>query len=576
VNGVRAAVGSIRARPGTVAIVCLGLAWGFAMHSMGWAQLAHFAQVRAFDAGQAEIDPWHWETGDKAWIDGHFYSVKSPGVAALSLPLYQALDTEVGRDLASTAITNARRTAHPRWAADERPNYELYGYDPVRAMLVQARIERNAPVVWALTLLVAVVPAVLLLLGVRRVADRLEPGYGTAAAVSLGLGTVLMIFAAEYFSHVIAAALGFAAFAVLMRERRGPPRLASVALAGLLAGLGVTFEFQVGLVGLILFFYALARSARWLPRAAAYATGAVAGALPALAFNTWALGAPFELAYSEAVAELGRTGHEELGLNSDGFFGITLPRADAAIELLLANRGLLVLTPILVMAVVGVVLMRRRGHRAEANVIASVAIAYFVYNSGYWQPFGGGTPGPRFLIPGLPFLAIGLAFAYRTMPALTLALAIPSAVAMLTASLTYPLLGEQGTGTWVEWLSDGSLEHTLLTAAGVSDPWLATVPLLAAIAFAIAFAVRATPSTPLGSLAPALAALGIWVIVAVLGPSIAGDEATPLGGDTEALALVGAGATLSLVTLALLRLRERRPQPLGEPPRRPALSEPIS
>ena len=140
----------------------------------------------------------------------------------------------------------------------------------------------------------------------------------------------------------------------------------------------------------------------------------------------------------------GSAGTRRSGLNSDGFFGITLPRWDAFRDLLFAGRGLLVLTPVLVMAVVGIVLMRRRGHRAEAWTIAAVAIAYFVYNVGYWQPFGGGTPGPRFLIPALPFVALGLAFAYRRFPATTLALAIPSGIWMVAARLTYPLLGDPG------------------------------------------------------------------------------------------------------------------------------------
>ena len=70
----------VRARPGLAAIACLGIAWGFVMHSMGWAQLAHFAQVRALADGRANIDRWHWQTKDKAWVDGHFYSVKAPRV----------------------------------------------------------------------------------------------------------------------------------------------------------------------------------------------------------------------------------------------------------------------------------------------------------------------------------------------------------------------------------------------------------------------------------------------------------------------------------------------------------------
>ena len=89
-----------------------------------------------------------------------------------------------------------------------------------------------------------------------------------------------------------------------------------------------------------------------------------------------------------------------LGLNSHGFFGITAPRFDSAVSLLLAGRGLLVLTPILVMAVVGHLHDAQRSHRAEANTILAVAVVYFIYNSGYWLPFGGGTPGPALPDPG--------------------------------------------------------------------------------------------------------------------------------------------------------------------------------
>ena len=87
------------------------------------------------------------------------------------------------------------------------------------------------------------------------------PGYGTAAAITLGLATIVMTFAAEFFSHVISAALAFAAFCVLMKERDGPTRRSMVFAAGLLAGLAVTFEFQTGLVGVVLIAYALAHGA---------------------------------------------------------------------------------------------------------------------------------------------------------------------------------------------------------------------------------------------------------------------------------------------------------------------------
>jgi hypothetical protein len=563
-------------RAGLAAIAVLAVAWALLMHALGWGQLANYAQVRALAEGQPQIDRWHWETKDKAYVDGHFYSVKAPGLSLVTLPAYLAVDATGAQSLADDAARNARAADTHHWIPVNEYPYPEHGYSASRAARVTERVETGTPIVWSLALVGALIPAVVLLLLVRSLGDRIEPGFGTAAAITLGLCTVVMTFASEYFPHVIAATLGFGAFAVLFRERRGPPNTELVAAAGLLAGLGVTFEYPLGIAGAILFVYALARTAPRLPRAAAYGLGALLGAAPVLIFNQWAFGSPLQFAYGDAVSVQGLTGHAELGLNDQGFFGISLPRPGDALDLLIASRGLLTLTPVVAMGIAGAALMRRRGYRAESNVILAIAAAYFLYNAGYWLPFGGGTPGPRFLVPTFPFLALGLAVAWRRWPALMLGLAIPSAVFMVAASLTLPLIGELGTWIWAERLSDGDLEHTLLTALGVHESWIAMAPVLFAIALAVGLAVVATPSPSIEKVRTALAAVAAWAAISVFGPTVAGDPVTPIsGGDGPwTLGLIGAGALGACATLLVLRYRalraRRAPRPAVMPAPAPA------
>ena len=82
------------------------------------------------------------------------------------------------------------------------------------------------------------------------------------------------------------------------------------------------------------------------------------------------------MSYADAVSQPGLTGHDTLGLNSGGLFGITAPRLHDGLSLLVGGRGLLTLTPVLVVAIAGVVAMHREGHRAEAWTIAAIALAY--------------------------------------------------------------------------------------------------------------------------------------------------------------------------------------------------------
>ena len=550
----------MKRRYGLGAIACLAIAYATIMHSLGWAETSNFAVVRAFADGTPKVDRWHWETKDKSWYDGHFYSVKAPGLALVATPAYEALTAVGGADASADLARSARDGGATRWER-EGTSKGLYSDSPRRADRVRTRIEEETAMVWALGLVAVVLPALLLLLLVRSVVERIEPGYGTAAAVALGAGTLIMPFGTLFFSHVLSAMLAFAAFAVLWRERQGRglflhsrarkgpvPGLWLVTAAGAMAGFAIVTEYPLGLAAVVVGLYAMRRSVK---RGAAYAAGIGAGIAPLVAYNLWAFGSVTHSSYKGAVAIQGDTGHDVVGLNDSGFFGIDPPDFQIALDLLFANKGLITLAPVLALGLVGLVLLHRRGHRAEAYVIGSLFLVYLTYNSGYWLPFGGGSPGPRFLIPVLPFLAVPLALAWRRWPATALALASTSAVLMATATVTLPLIGNDDIGYWGHIVELETFEHTVLSVAGLDNGWLALLPFLAALLGAAVLAARATGPVEWRS-RERLAAVGIvllWAVLAVALPEYRGRD---LGPDSHPfIPLIAAAAAAGLVAIAV-------------------------
>jgi hypothetical protein len=458
-----------------VAILALVFAYVFLVQPSGDNQKAHLALVRALADGVPYVDEQvrsaELASVDTTRFEGHLYAAKAPGLAFFTLPFYAALDA-AGADL------------------DGEPSRFL----------------------WALHLWGAVLPAVALLLLVRWVGDLFEPGLGIAAAVVLGGATLVLPFATLYFSHVLAATLGFAAFALLLRERRGPPSVTTVALAGLVAGLGVTVEYPLGLGALALFAYAISRGDR-LSRALAFGAGAVVGALPALAFNQWAFGSPFRFPYEGwTVGE----GAKPL----PGIFGLTFPDVHALLALLFAPAGLASLSA----GVVGAFLLARRGRRAECAVLVGLPVAYLLYNASFVEPFGGASPGPRYLVPALPFLAAGLAPAFRRIPGAALGLAVATGTFLAAATITSPLAAWDG--DVLHRLRTGGYVRSVLdfvgVGGGVADlPFLLALGVAAAIGFA---AVRPYLRRP--DAAAFVLALGGWTLIASQSHRLLNDPST--------------------------------------------------
>jgi hypothetical protein len=261
-------------------------------------QASRYALTAAvWDDRTVTIDRYeHLLSVDLAERDGRLYSDKAPGQPVLGVPAYAA--------------------------------YRALGGHPA----TQTRVFAD-PGLWAVTLVSAMIPAALLAVAMRRFALRAAPERATHAALGLALGTMLLPFGTVLFGHVLAGLLGLVAYVLLTASDRPDPR--RLAGAGAVAGAAVCVEYTAGIIALAL---AVAAAVAWRQRALWVIAGGVGPALLLGAYHTLAFGGPLRTGYRYSV-EFGR-------YHAEGLVGARLPEPGMLLAVLLGERGLLVLAPL--------------------------------------------------------------------------------------------------------------------------------------------------------------------------------------------------------------------------------------
>lgn len=462
------------------------LCYGFFQQNPGWNELSRYDLVRALvDDRTTSIDRYHGNTGDKAFYQGRYYSDKTPGSALLAAPAYALLG-------GVSALAGAGRP---------EPGTVLH----------------------LLAFTAAGIPTVLLaLLLLRFLRSLVGERWALAIVAGYALGTIALPFATMFFGHAASACFVFAAFYLLWRHAcDGSPRgrggtgsngddeivtafrirLTNLRPlgAGFLAGWAVLTEFPAILgVGLLL-LYALSRERR---ASLLMVAGALPPALLLLGYNWVSFDSPFALGYAN-LADNAFAGMKQ------GIFGVTLPKPAVLGELMVGPRGLLRLSPWLVLAPLGLWAARRPEARREVALCGAIVLAFLLYNAGYYLPFGGLTPGPRFLLPALPFAAVLVALAPRIVRPLTgllLAVAVPLCA---VATATGPLLGDDVAdplgGVWLPRLFATRLSPTTAGQRwGLEGGWPLAILGFAIVATAAALYATTRPRPAARRLASAL------------------------------------------------------------------------
>jgi hypothetical protein len=184
-------------------------------------------------------------------------------------------------------------------------------------------------------------------------------------------------------------------------ERPSPRR---DVIAGLCAGLAVASEYPAIIPAAVLGLYL----ARDRARAVRYGVALVPAALLILANNYAIAGSPFRLGYGSNPAFP--------RITAGNAFGFSLPDP-RAIQYLVWDeyRGLLFWSPVLLMALPGLVAWYRRD-RGVAAMIVVVFILMLLQVASFYSWFGGNSVGPRYLSPALPFLGLAAAYGIRLFP----------------------------------------------------------------------------------------------------------------------------------------------------------------
>ena len=333
----------------------------------GWNQNAHFDLTRALVERQTfHIDGYRVNTGDIGWsnVSGewHAYSNKPPG-----LPFLAAI-----------------------------PYFAMYHLERALHVPLDSWLWMTVNVYVLTLLVVATCGAGIAVLLFRWAVRRAEARRSTAVLVALigAFGTIVLPYSTLFFSPVPAAFFLLLAF-YLLDERP--------ALAGAAAGMaGLCFYLCIPAAAVLACGAGLQPGKR-RAEARHHIWKFILAGLPFGAILAWyhtvCFGAPWRTSLETAQ------NFTERGL----FLGLfrTYPTGFALWGLTFSEyRGLFFVSPVLLLALVGLWKMKRRDAAIVLSVFAIFLLMVASFNG--WE--GGSSFGPRHILPAIPFLVLPLAF----------------------------------------------------------------------------------------------------------------------------------------------------------------------
>ena len=313
----------------------------------------------------------YYDTQDRAFYKGHYYSDKIIGLSLLAVPVYWAT-----------------KGAFSLIGKDPKPDFSRYAATVAIVSLSSAFLS-------------VVLLHFLLLLGSSL-------SLSVTIVLFFAFGTLLFPFSSLFYPYLPASFFLMTAFYLLVREY-GEKSSSAIfpILPGALIGMALLCEYTFAFPALLVSLCYIAHRRRL--KDILYFTVAIAVPLSLFAaYNTACFGNPFTLPYRYLENPEFRDGMSKglMGVNHFQWYVLYLITIHP-------YRGVFFYSPFLLLGFVGIykgLTHSNKTHRLIAFIIILVIAYYLWLNASYYMWWGGGTPLSRHLLPMLPFL--GLAFAW--------------------------------------------------------------------------------------------------------------------------------------------------------------------
>jgi hypothetical protein len=298
------------------------------------------------EQGTFMIDKYHEKTGDKAFVNGHYYSEKPPLPILVTIPFFKLL---VDVNLITPDA-----------------NGSLYGK---HVYLLGGFLTGSLP--FALIVTLAFVAIHRLNSGVSPVVLSMLPFYAS----------YLFVFSGTFFAHVFSGFILLGAFIFLKRGK--------YFFAGLFAGLAFLSEFNLAVI-IFAWGIAILFKTKNLKDAMAYAVGVLPSIAFILVYNNVFTGSPFDFLYK--YCEFEAQTHN---------YGFSFPSIRSVWGLSFSwYRGMFFYVPFLIVFLFSIpgILKSKQLPESFKTYLLLPGLVYFAFISSFFAWWGGWSFGPRLLI----------------------------------------------------------------------------------------------------------------------------------------------------------------------------------